>query len=209
MRREKSILVSLPCVATYLIYDTDLPVFSFSGFHGDPNCQIECDMSVITKNWRYWKMINETNQRNYSGLIKRHTMHLLFLFQVVLFLCLLNWTPGRQRDWILFFFIDSAAVVIEVTITFQSVCLMNYQRAPGTSVFFSLLIFWRQHQTFWKNGQKYFFMTFFWNGAHDAFFVRWHLILQLCSQWRVKWNEKLLYGAPLKLMTCHHCRLQI
>lgn len=103
MRREKSILVSLPCVATYLIYDTDLPVFSFSGFHGDPNCQIECDMSVITKNWRYWKMINETNQRNYSGLIKRHTMHLLFLFQVVLFLCLLNWTPGRQRDWILFF----------------------------------------------------------------------------------------------------------
>ncbi len=74
LKKKKDSLVLLVLLVIWfcLIYDANLRVFSFSGFHGDPNCQIECEMRVITRNWRYWKMINVTtwwNQRNSWGLI--------------------------------------------------------------------------------------------------------------------------------------------
>lgn len=68
-----------------------------------------------------------------------------------------------------------------------------YQWAQATSVFFSLVVFWKQYQTQKGRRSKIFHMTFFWNGAQDAFVVIWHLLFYgTAGQWRVKRYDKFL-----------------
>lgn len=140
-RRDGSALVFLPCVASLFarVWFTTL----ISGFsHSLVSMVIQiAKLNVKHPQSRgirgYWKMINVTmcwNQGNYSVLRKRCTLYICCFFLSCSGRVFWNWTPGRQRAWMPFFFliIDSVAVVTEVTITF-------YQWSSGHIWVFSFL----------------------------------------------------------------------
>lgn len=106
--------------------------------------------NLVTRIGRYWKMINVTVWWNWKKLLKSHKKTYITFFGyscIAIFIFLLNWTPGRQRGWMTFF-VDCSCRHRGVNNLSVGLFDELYQWAQDTSVFFSLLFFWKQLESF-------------------------------------------------------------